>query len=653
MSWIVNNEWLKSSGHQGVRWSLLRRFVANYKPFGGRLLIAGLLALLGAGSAVLIPIVFGAVQSAVNFRDGHLLATALLGWLGIMLADALSALWIRVIRARVSTLLSRDLLLQYYGKLLNLAVEDFLSFRQRTNLFQRVMDVMFMTPQFTEVITQSGQGLLLVAVAGTLIGVRSILVLGILLVGAGVLFVYTFTQARELRDLQQQFLAINYPLVGKMTEIIDGLLTIKALAASIRVTKDITELIDRRTDAECRVYSTELGSEQVGRVMRAATLVFAIGTSIVQMMNNQLEWVDVITLYVLSELFLRPIGELATLYQTLSKLSVNVNNFYEVLELPNEQQVLSASPRSDRVPSARPRASDAPLIPATELVEVGELALSGVESKRVCLFANSFAGDNHDGEFVEAPCRASRARTGHIVFDHVSFAYRGGPTILSDINLEVMPGECICLIGPSGVGKTTMIRLLLGFVQPRQGKILVDGFDISTAANPNAYRRQFGVVSQNDVLFGIPLRENLSYGLDQCPDDDRLAHVLQLVNLWDDIKRLPAGLGTTYADDLFSGGQRQRLFIARALLRDLSVVLLDEPTSAVDFEGEQQIFRALEQLAGGKTTITIAHRLTTVRTADRVVVLRDGRLAACGSHDRLYSTDSYYRTLCDYNSFML
>jgi ABC-type bacteriocin/lantibiotic exporter with double-glycine peptidase domain len=571
-----------------------------------------------------------------------------------MLADALSALWIRVIRARVSTLLSRDLLLQYYRKLLNLAVEDFLAFRQRTNLFQRVMDVMFMTPQFTEVITQSGQGLLFVAVAGALIGMRSLSVLAILVIGAGVLFVYTFTQARELRDLQQEFLAINYPLVGKMTEIIDGLLTIKALAASIRVTRDITELIDRRTDAECRVYSTELGSEQVGRVMRAATLVFAIGTSIVQMMNNHLEWVDVITLYVLSELFLRPIGELATLYQTLSKLSVNINNFYEVLELPNEQQVLSASVMRDRVPSARTGASIGSHLIVPELVGVGEPAMhAGGDSTSSRLLAHSFAGNNHHGHAVDAPSRANGAHTGHIVFEHVSFAYRGGPTILSDIDLEVMPGERICLIGPSGVGKTTMIRLLLRFIQPREGRILVDGFDISTAADPNAYRRQFGVVSQNDVLFGIPLRENLSYGLDQCPNDDRLAHVLQLVNLWDDIKRLPAGLGTTYADDLFSGGQRQRLFIARALLRDLSVVLLDEPTSAVDFEGEQQIFRALEQLAGGKTTITIAHRLTTVRTADRVVVLRDGRLAACGPHDILYVTDPYYRTLCDYNSFML
>ncbi|MEM6795340.1 MAG: ATP-binding cassette domain-containing protein, partial [Acidobacteriota bacterium] len=242
---------------------------------------------------------------------------------------------------------------------------------------------------------------------------------------------------------------------------------------------------------------------------------------------------------------------------------------------------------------------------------------------------------------------------GHIVFENVGFTYRDGKKVLSNVNLDIKPGEHVSLIGRSGVGKTTLMRLLLGFLQPQEGRILVDGVEVTSLEDKNAYRRIFGVVSQQDFLFGTSIRENLAFGLEAGVEEERMIEALRMVDLWKDIESLPDSLDSSYSSDVFSGGQKQRFFIARALLRDPSIVLLDEPTSALDFESESQVMTALDRLVGRNTTITIAHRLSTVRNSDRVVVLHGGQVKATGTHDDLYQSDGYYRSLCDYNSFVV
>jgi subfamily B ATP-binding cassette protein MsbA len=251
-----------------------------------------------------------------------------------------------------------------------------------------------------------------------------------------------------------------------------------------------------------------------------------------------------------------------------------------------------------------------------------------------------------------APPMGQPARPGHILLQGVEFAYRGGPPVIRGLDLEVFPGERISLIGKSGVGKTTLFRLLLGFVQPQRGDVVVDGQEVGSLTDKNAFRRRFGVVSQNDVLFGVSMRENMLFGLEEEVPEERIEEALRMVNLWDDVRR-SGGLDAQYGADQYSGGQKQRFFIARALLRQPSIVLLDEPTSALDFQNEALVMEAVGRLVGGKTTLTIAHRLSTVRDADRVVVLDAGRVRSAGTHDELYERDEYYRALCDYNSFMV
>jgi ABC-type multidrug transport system fused ATPase/permease subunit len=645
MSWIKNNEWLKPDADVRIRWHHLGRFLGQYRPFRGRLVLALVLALAGSSSALLIPVLFWRLQGAIAFSDVRLLAIGLAGMLGIFLLEVATTFGIRMIRSRITTELNGELVLRYYGKMLNLAVEDFIAFRQRTNLFQRVMDAMSITPQFTDVLVRGGQCIIVVMVVGTAVAMVSPVVLGVLVVGSAALFGYVLVQSDRVRVLRQRTLALNFPLVGKMTEVIGGLFTIKALSASVRVTSDIRELVVGKTDSEYAEYAAEVRMTQVAEAIRALTVVYAIGASIVQLWNGSLQVADVFALYMLTNLFLYPVSELATRYHSLSRLSVNVGNFYEVLDLKDEADEARAS--------ARRRAE------AAVLAEAAARPAGAVVPRRV-LVGTGAGGPGAGPVFVSSPAVGEAVpgftgeprRHGHIILRDVEFAYRGSDPVIRGLDLEVFPGERISLIGKSGVGKTTLFRLLLGFLQPQRGDVVVDGTEVASLMDKNAHRRRFGVVSQHDVLFGVSMRENMMFGLEGGVPVERVEEALRLVNLWDDLKRV-GGLDAQYSDDLFSGGQKQRFFIARALLRDPSVVLLDEPTSALDFQNEALVMEAVERLVGGKTTLTIAHRLSTVRDADRVVVLEAGTVRAAGTHDELYERDEYYRALCNYNSFMV
>ncbi|MEM9556677.1 MAG: ABC transporter ATP-binding protein [Acidobacteriota bacterium] len=643
MSWTRNNEWLTIDQEHSISWQNLRRFLRHYRKARANLALAAALALFGAAAAFFIPVVFREVQAAMSTRAISLLAWSLAGFLGIMLAEVATSYGVQKINSRVATRLNRDLVLRYYGKILNLSVEDFIAFRRRTNLFQRIIDAMSITSQFTSILVRGGQLLIAVLVVGVVIGLVSPTILGVLAVGAVVLFAHALIQARKLAALRSVSLGVNYPLVGKMTEVLGGLFTIKALAASVAVTSDVKGLVDKKTGADYDEQLAEVRSNQITQALRIVTLVVALGVACALALQGRLLIAEVFALYLLTNLFLQPVTELAIYYQLLSRLSVNVGKFYEVLDLPDEAEAVRAAVAA--------RAAAPLVLPAapTASAPVAERPSAQATATRAHPVLVAPARPALD---LALSVDEARAR-GHIVFDNVDFAYRDGKQVLSGVDLEIRPGEKVSLIGRSGVGKTTLMRLLLGFLQPQQGRILVDGVEVTTMEDKNAYRRNFGVVSQQDFLFGTSIRENLMFGLEHTVEETRMREALELVNLWDDVDGLSQGLDAPYSDDLFSGGQKQRFFIARALLRDPSIVLLDEPTSALDFESESQVMNALDRLVGENTTITIAHRLSTVQNADRVIVLRDGRIQAMGTHDELYRGDDYYRSLCDYNSFVV
>ncbi|GEM47869.1 ABC transporter ATP-binding protein [Deinococcus cellulosilyticus] len=235
---------------------------------------------------------------------------------------------------------------------------------------------------------------------------------------------------------------------------------------------------------------------------------------------------------------------------------------------------------------------------------------------------------------------------GEFTFQEVCFQYPDEDQhAIRHFNLTVKAGETVALVGPSGSGKSTILSLVIGFNRATCGKILLDGKNMEEL-DLRTYRRFLSVVPQESLLFEGSIRDNVTYGLGKV-DEDRLLEALKDANAWEFIERLPEGLETRVGEKgaRLSGGQKQRLAIARALIRNPRVLILDEATSALDTESEHLIQEALERLMKGRTTFVVAHRLSTVRNADRIVVLAQGKIEEVGPHQTLLEQQGLYAQL--------
>lgn len=236
---------------------------------------------------------------------------------------------------------------------------------------------------------------------------------------------------------------------------------------------------------------------------------------------------------------------------------------------------------------------------------------------------------------------------GRVEFDAVSHRFPDADkNTLTDVSVLAEPGQTIALVGRSGSGKTTLVNMLPRFIESSGGRITIDGVDVRDLSLRNL-RSNLSLVSQDVVLFEGSIAENVAYGAlhDASRDDIRAA--LEAANLLDFVDGLPQGLDTQVGENAsqLSGGQRQRLAIARALIKNAPILILDEATSALDNESERQVQASLERLMDGRTTLVIAHRLSTVQKADRILVLDDGRVTEHGTHQELLEQGGMYASL--------
>ncbi|EAG6755920.1 ABC transporter ATP-binding protein [Listeria monocytogenes] len=248
----------------------------------------------------------------------------------------------------------------------------------------------------------------------------------------------------------------------------------------------------------------------------------------------------------------------------------------------------------------------------------------------------------------EKDAKPAKVFCGDIAYNDVSFEYSDGKNVLNHINLSIKAGETVAFVGPSGAGKTTICNLLPRFYDVSAGEITIDGENIKRFTLPSL-RAQIGVVQQDVFLFSGTVRENIAYGkLDA--SDEEIEHVVKLAHLSKVVEEMPDGLDTIIGERgvKLSGGQKQRLAIARMFLKNPPILILDEATSALDTETEQVIQASLEELAEGRTTLIIAHRLATIKHADRIIVVNETGIAETGTHDELLAQDNgAYKRLYD------
>lgn len=389
--------------------------------------------------------------------------------------------------------------------------------------------------------------------------------------------------ARRLKKVSSSIQNVVGDVTRAAEESIKANQVIKIFGGTEREIKNFNKQANRNRQQDMKLIATKGIASPVIQVIAGIGFAAIMYFGSLEMLNDRITEGELISFITLMAMILRPLKEVSNVNTHLQRGIAGAQSVFDILDLPNEPD----------------------------------------EGTTVI--------DNADGS---------------IEFKEVTFGYKPNEPVLNNISFSVNAGQSIALVGKSGSGKSTIASLLQRLYNIDDGELLIDGIPVK-ALTLDSLRKQIAIVSQSVVLFNDTIRHNIAYGrMDEVSDED-IIQAAENAHAWEFIEKLPEGLDTVVGDNgvMLSGGQRQRIAIARAMLKDAPILILDEATSALDTESERYIQEALEELMKDRTTVVVAHRLSTIENADRILVLKDGVIIESGSHQELLDKNGEYTRL--------
>src|SRR2546421_1530131 len=580
--------------HQRARekklsWNDARQFSKFITPFKWRIALAFVLT-VGVGlTALPLPFIFRTMLDQV-FRqhDVPLFVWSVIFLLVVSLLEELLSFFNRNVLGALSREANLNITYRFYRHILRLPLSFIQGLIDTGQALSRLGEVTSAQQTVIQVIIDTCVNLVLVVIyTGVLFITNWRLTLVVIAVAPLYVGVSLYFNSR-VRQFSRQVLESYAVMNGAMYEGLSGLKTVKALAAEHRFGRKIKKIIMQTNQLSFRRTLFQSQANLVIGIVQALCVAIILSFGGYLVLSGALSAGLLAAFVLVLRQLSTPVSTLNGVNQQIQAAAVAIDRLFEVLNHPEEAD-----------------------------------AEKGVTLPDV---------------------------QGRITLEHVRFSYTPGIEVLHDISLDVPAGTTIALVGRSGAGKTTIANLLMRFYSPDSGRLTIDGHNLSDLKIVSL-RSQFGVVLQDDSVFSGTIEDNLKFGLLRKISYEEMEEAARYANILDFIQSQPLGFKTPLHErgQSLSGGQRQRISIARMFLRQPRILIMDEPSSALDNESEQLIQQALKRLTQRRTTFIIAHRLSTIRNADRIVVIDDGRIVEQGSHEKLLQQHGIYWHL--YNSY--
>ncbi len=572
-----------------LSWQDLRQFSQFVTPFKWQILGAFLLT-VGVGlTALPLPFILRTIIDQGFHQNNISMFIWLLAiLLGVFIVEELFKYFNRNVIGILSRSANLTIIFRFYRHMLRLPLAFYQGLSSTGQILSRLNEVTSAQQTVLQMIIDAAvNSILTVIYLGVLFVTDWHLTLAVLAVSPLYMGVNLYFN-RKTRQLSRQVLESYAVMNGAMYEGLTGLKTVKALAAEHRFGRQVKKLIMMTNQMSFRRTIFQSEANLVVGVVQAICVIAVLGFGGYLVFNKTMSTGQLAAYILILRELATPVSTLNGINQQIQAAAVAIDRLFEILNSPEEAN-----------------------------------AEKGIELEQV---------------------------RGHIRLEHVHFSYTPGIEVLHDINLDIQPGTTVAFVGRSGAGKTTISNLLMRFYSPDSGRISIDGYDLKDL-KIESLRKQFGVILQDESLFSGTIEENLTFGLLRKVSYEELVEAAANANILDFIQSQPLGFKTVLHErgQGLSGGQRQRIAIARMFLRQPRILVMDEPSSALDNESEALIQQALKRLTKGRTTFIIAHRMSTIRDADRIVIVDKGRLVEQGTHDELLALRGVYWHL--YNSY--